>query len=260
MDVMNSKERPGCEVLVLGGTGRTGGRAVRQLLDRGVRVRAVVRSAERLPQGVTEDPRLEVVEADLLSLSDEEFVRLVEGCGTVISCLGHNLSAQRMFGRPRDLVAAAARRVCRAAAALRPERPVRFILMSSVSVNRPGRADTRRGGLERAVVWLLRGLIPPARDNQRAADFLLEDVGTDGRYVQWAAVRPDSLKEGDVSPYAVHEGLVDGLFRPGETTMANVAHFMCELVTDDAVWSRWRGRLPVVVNGAVEAAGTAPAA
>ncbi len=39
-------------VLLLGGTGRTGGRVLGQLLDRGVPVRAVVRSAERLPAGV----------------------------------------------------------------------------------------------------------------------------------------------------------------------------------------------------------------
>ncbi len=66
--------------------------------------------------------------------------------------------------------------------------------------------------------------------------------------MQWAAVRPDSLKEGDVSEYTLHESLVDSLFRPGETSMANVAHFMCELVTDDAVWERWRGKLPVIVD------------
>ncbi len=45
-------------VLLLGGTGRTGGRVLRQLLGRGVRVRAVVRSAGRLPAGVADDPRL----------------------------------------------------------------------------------------------------------------------------------------------------------------------------------------------------------
>ena len=43
-------------VLLLGGTGRTGGRVLQQLLGRGVRVRAVVRSAERLPAGVVDDP------------------------------------------------------------------------------------------------------------------------------------------------------------------------------------------------------------
>ena len=141
-------------------------------------------------------------------------------------------------------------RVFRAARETERERPLRLVLMSSVSVNRPSRADTRRGAFERACLWLMRGLIPPARDNQGAADFLLDVAGADGGAVQWAAVRPDSLKEGDVSPYDVHEGLVDGLFRPGQTRMANVAHFMCELVTDDDVWERWHGKLPVVVDRA----------
>jgi hypothetical protein len=31
-------------------------------------------------------------------------------------------------------------------------------------------------------------------------------------------------------------------------TMANVAHFICELVRSDVVWARWSGRLPVIVN------------
>ena len=61
-------------------------------------------------------------------------------------------------------------------------------------------------------------------------------------------VRPDTLKDGDVTEYVVHEGLVDGLFRPGETNRANVAHFMCELATDPVVWAAWRGNLPVIVN------------
>ena len=120
--------------------------------------------------------------------------------------------------------------------------------MSSVSVNRPGGLDTRRGRFERASSGLLRGLVPPARDNQRAADFLHEVIGAADPYVQWVAVRPDSLKEGDVTEYALHEGLVDSLFRPGETNMANVAHFMCELATDPEAWAAWQGKLPVIVN------------
>jgi nucleoside-diphosphate-sugar epimerase len=245
MDITRSRT-----VLVLGGTGRTGGRVVRQLLDRGAHVRVVVRSAERLSDGVAGAAGLTVTEAELLSLGDEEFARLVEGCDAVVSCLGHTIDVRGVFGRPRDLVTQAARRVCLAATALQPERPLRFVLMSSVSVNRPGKADTRRGRFERAYVALLRGLVPPARDNQRAADFLIEAVGTDGRYVQWTAVRPDSLKEGDSSPYDVSEGLVDSLFRPGQTRMASVADFMCELVDDDDAWARWQGRLPVVVDRA----------
>ncbi len=46
-------------VLLVGGTGRTGGRVLQQLLSRGVHVRAIVRSAQRLPAGVASDPRLD---------------------------------------------------------------------------------------------------------------------------------------------------------------------------------------------------------
>jgi uncharacterized protein YbjT (DUF2867 family) len=235
-------------VLLLGGTGRTGGRVLRQLLDRGVRVRAVVRSAERLPAGVGDDTRLTVVEADLLAMSDQQVEEQVAGCDVVISCLGHVISAQGVFGAPRDLVSQSLERVYRAIRELRPAQPVKLILMSSVSVNRPGGLDTRRGRVERAVLWTMRGLIPPARDNQRAADFLIDVIGSADPCAQWVAVRPDTLKEGDVTDYALHEGLVDTLFRPGETNRANVAHFMCELATDDRAWAAWRGKLPVIVD------------
>ncbi len=30
--------------------------------------------------------------------------------------------------------------------------------------------------------------------------------------------------------------------------MANVAHFMCELVTNPTTWDGWKGKLPVIVN------------
>jgi hypothetical protein len=208
----------------------------------------VVRSAERLPAGLADDPRLTVVVADLLSLSDEEVVAQVDGCDVVISCLGHTISAQGVFGPPRDLVCRSVERVYRATREMRPAQPVKLILMSTVSVNRPAGLDTRRGRFERACLWALRGLVPPSRDNQRAADFLHEVIGSADPHAQWVAVRPDTLKEGDVTQYALHEGLVDSLFRPGETNMANVAHFMCELATDPEAWAAWRGRLPVIVN------------
>jgi hypothetical protein len=38
--------------------------------------------------------------------------------------------------------------------------------------------------------------------------------------------------------------------------MANVAHFMCELLTEPRVWGEWKGRMPVIVD---ETAAMAPA-
>lgn len=243
-------------VLLLGATGRTGGRVLRQLLDRGVRVRAIVRSRGKLPADLAANPSLTVIEASLLSLRDEELQQHLRGCDAVISCLGHVISLKGVFGPPRDLVTQATRRLCRGIEALKPPAPVRFILMSSVSVNRPNRLDTRRGAGERAFLWMLRGVLPPAGDNQRAADYLLEKIGSGHPFIQWVAVRPDTLLEGEVTEYAVHDGLVDSLFAPGKTNMANVAHFMCELVTHPQTWADWKGKLPVITNAGSSSATT----
>jgi len=235
-------------VLLLGATGRTGGRALQQMLDRGVAVRAIVRSAERLPAGAMDHPGLTVLEAELSSLSQDELIEQVRGCDAVVSCLGHNITAQGMYGRPRDLVEGAIRRMHDAIVALKPSMPVKVVLMSSVSVNRPNHADTRRGVAERGVLAVIRALVPPAEDNQRAADFLCREVGPAHQFVEWVVVRPDTLLEGDVCEYVMHEGLVGSLAKPDHTQMANVAHFMCDLVTEPDVWDAWQGRMPVLVD------------
>ena len=67
------------QVLLVGGTGRTGRRVVQQLLQRGVAIRALVRSARRLPEDLAGHPALVVVEADLLSLGAEDLLEQVTG-------------------------------------------------------------------------------------------------------------------------------------------------------------------------------------
>ena len=171
-------------VLLVGGTGRTGRRVLQQLLGRGVRVRAVVRPGSGLPADVAGHPGLTVIEASLLSLSDDEMRRHLVGCDAVISCLGHVLSLKGILGPPRDLVTRATTRLCRGIEALAPATPVKFILMSSVSVHRPRCLDRRRGAFERAFLRLLRCVLPPARDNQQAANDLLERIGPDDAFVQ----------------------------------------------------------------------------
>jgi hypothetical protein len=235
-------------VLVLGGTGRTGGQVLRQLLERGVSVLAIVRSADRLPATISGEAGLTVIEADLLSLSDDYLRSLSQGCDAVISCLGHKLTLKGILGAPHDLVTRATERIWRTLEATQPDKPVKFILMSSVSVNQPAGRDTRRGWVEKTVVALLRGLMPPARDNQRAADFLCDGVGTAGPFVEWVAVRPDTLLDGPVTDYRLHDGLVSSLFRPDSTNRASVAHFMCDLVQDARSWEAWKYRFPVIVN------------
>lgn len=235
-------------VLLLGGTGRTGGRVLARLLGGGVPVRALVRSASRLPAGTAGLAGLEVVEAELASLSQGERLDLVRGCGAIVSCLGHKPDLRGVFGQPRDLINHATEILCRAVAESRPPAPVKFILMSSVLVNRPGRADSRRGTPERALLGLMRALVPPARDHQRAADFLVREIGPADTFLRWVVVRPDSLVDGEVSRYELEEGIVSGLAKPDRTAMANVAHFICELVAEPRAWGSWEGRMPVIVD------------
>lgn len=235
-------------VLLLGGTGRTGRRVLEQLLARGVCVRAVVRAATRLPAASASDERLTVTEADLLGLGDDAWIEHVRGCDVIVSCLGHTISLRGVFGPPHDLVARAVSRACRAVRDVAPIVPVKLVVMTSVSVNHPGEREPRRGGGELALLGVLRALVPPTHDNQLAADWLHERIGTHDPFVHWVVVRPDTLRDGGVTPYAVHEHLVSTLTRPDDTNMANVANFMCELVCDDATWTRWQGRLPVIVN------------
>jgi hypothetical protein len=239
-------------VLLVGGTGRTGRRVLEQLASRGVGVRAIIRSTRGLTAEIAGNPGVAPIEANLLSLSDLDMQGYLRGCDAVVSCLGHVLSLKGVLGPPHDLVTRATTRLCRALEALRPAKPAKFILMSSVSVHRPGGLDSRRGAFERAFVWMVRGVLPPAKDNQRAADFLQERIGPANPFVQWAVVRPDTLLEGDASEYTVHEGLVSSLFAPGQTNMANVAHFMCELVTSPKAWAAWKGKAPVVVNATAD--------
>ena len=61
-------------------------------------------------------------------------------------------------------------------------------------------------------------------------------------------VRPDTLTEGDLAEYTVHDHLVASLARPDSTRMAQVADFMCQLALDQDTWQRWAGQMPVIVD------------
>lgn len=234
-------------VLLLGATGQTGRRALAELLTRDVPVRALVRSAEGLPAELRDHPLLEVVEAEIASMSADRMRDHLAECDTAISCLGHTITLRGVFGPPRDLVERAVRTVVDAARSRERGAPFRVILMGSVSVHRPGERIGAMGRLERAFLAMIRALVPPARDNQRAADLLADEVGTN-EAVSWVVVRPDTLLEGEATAYVAHQHHVARLFRALTTRRANVARFIADLVTDRELWESWRGRMPVVVD------------
>jgi hypothetical protein len=100
------------------------------------------------------------------------------------------------------------------------------------------------------VLSLLRLLLPPHTDNEQAADYLRVTVGQNNPYIEWTAVRPDTLiNEEKVTAYTLHKSPTrDALFNPGKTSRINVAHFMARLILDADLWNSWKGQMPVIYN------------
>ena len=236
-------------VLVVGASGATGRLLVENLLNRGVAVKAVVRSADRLPESVRSNPLLTVVEGSVLDFNDTQLADLVNGCSAIASCLGHNLTFRGMYGAPRKLVTDSVQRLCEAVKASQPKQTVRFVLMNT-SGNRNRDLNEPISFGERLVVGLIRALVPPHPDNEQAADYLRTQIGANDQAVEWVAVRPDSLiNEDAVSEYEIHPSPTrSAIFDPGKTSRINVADFMARLATDEPLWQQWKGQMPVIYN------------
>jgi putative NADH-flavin reductase len=243
------KERRHLKTLVVGATGATGRLLVEQLLDRGQMVKVIVRAADKLPEALRHSNNLSVIEAGIQDLSETELAQHVDGCSAVASCLGHNLTFKGIFGNPRRLVTEAARRLCNAIKSNPASEPAKFVLMNTAgNSNRDINEPISLG--QKAVISLLRLLVPPHVDNEKAADYLRTEIGQNEKAIEWVVVRPDSLiNEADVTEYELHLSPTrSAIFNAGKTSRINVAHFMADLIADDVAWKKWKGKMPVIYN------------
>lgn len=237
------------KVFVVGATGATGRLLVQELLEHGHRVKIVIRSASRLPESISHHANLSTTRANLLDLSDDEMAQHVNGCDAVASCLGHNLSLKGIYGHPRRLVYDATRRLCKAVEANRPATPVKFVLMNTTG-NRNRDLVEPISFAQKVVIQLLRLLLPPHPDNEKAAEFLRTRIGRNHSEIEWVAVRPDSLVNEDrVTDYEVYPSPTrSAIFDAGTTSRVNVAHFMADLITNESTWRKWKHQMPVIYN------------
>ncbi len=235
--------------LIVGASGATGRLLTEELLNRGQFVKVIVRSPDKLPTAIKNHNNLTVIQASILDLSDAELAQHVKGCDAVASCLGHNITLKGMFGHPRKLVTDATRRLCDAIKENSPEKPIKFVLMNTTG-NSNRDLNEPISFAQKSVVGLLRLLLPPHADNEQAADYLRSKVGQNDQLIEWAAVRPDGLiDEDELTPYDVHPSPIrSAIFDPGQTSRINVGHFIAELITEDDIWRKWQGQMPVIYN------------
>ena len=178
--------------LIVGANGATGRLLVEELLKRGQTVKIVVRSLDSLPEKLKGHANLSVIEESILDMSNADMVTLVRGCHAVVSCLGHNLTFRGIYGRPRRLVTDATGRLCNAIRKNEPTEPIKFILMNTTG-NRNHDLDERISIGQKCVIGLLRLLLPPHVDNEKAANYLRTKIGQNDPHIRWVAVRPDGL-------------------------------------------------------------------
>lgn len=235
--------------LVVGANGATGRLLVEQLLYAGENVKIIVRLGSKLPDSITSDSQLTITQANLLEMTNDELQSQVQGCHSVISCLGHNLTFRGMFGHPRRLVSDATRRLCEAIQKNAPITPVKYILMNTAG-NQNILAGETVSKTQAIVVGLIRHLLPPHADNEVAATYLQGTFGINQKVIEWTAVRPDSLiNDESVTDYEVHPAPIrSAIFDAGKTSRINVANFISRLALDNGMWQKWKRQMPVIYN------------
>lgn len=237
------------KTLVVGATGATGRLLVKELLDRGLQVKVIVRSPEKLSSTTKNHSNLSMTHASLLDLDDDTLTRYVAGCDAIASCLGHNVTLRGIFGPPHKLVTDATRRLCHAVRANDPDHCVKFVLMNSAGNTNPNLGE-EISFAHRGLLWLIRLLLPPHVDNEQAADYLRIKVGQNDPIIKWVVIRPDSLiDENEVRAYEAYASPIrSALLDPGKTSRINVAHFMADMITNQNVWNKWQGQMPVIYD------------
>ena len=235
-------------VLVLGASGATGSLVVRQLIRRNIETKILIRKSSRLAKEIKESSLVEIVKGNINELNSAEMEQLIQKCDVVISCLGHNLTFKGLFGHPHYLVRDAVRSVCEAAKKSSSGK-VKLVLMSTTAYTNKLSGEKNSLG-EKLIFSLLTLLLPPQRDNVKAADYLLRQIGKQDKKVEWIAVRPDTLIDEDSeSSYEICKSPKRSpIFNAGKTSRINVSHFMAELVTDEELWEKWLYKTPVIYN------------
>lgn len=235
--------------LVLGATGATGKQLVEQLLSMGQKVKLIVRPTGKIADTWMDNDKISIIKASISEISVSEMSDYLNDCQSVASCLGHNITFKGIFGKPRNLVADAIKLICMAIQNNSPEKPIKFVLMNTTA-NRNRDLNEPISIREKLSMGLIRLLVPPQSDNEKAADFLRVNIGQKNKLIDWIAVRPDTLiNEDNVTEYELYTSPTrSAMLNPGKTSRINVGNFMARLIVENDFWNKWEGQMPVIYN------------
>lgn len=235
--------------LVLGASGATGKQLVEQLLNMGQKVKMIIRPTGKVNTLWESNDKISIIKANISEVSVDEMMEYLTDCHSVVSCLGHNITLKGVFGKPRRLVTDAVKLLYMAVQKNPHEKPIRYVLMNTTANRNRDISEPISIG-EKLIMGVIRSLVPPQADNEKAADFLRLNIGQNNKLIDWVAVRPDTLiNEENVTEYMLYPSPIrSALSNPGKTSRINVGNFMSRLITEDDLWNKWKGQMPVIYN------------
>lgn len=234
--------------LVVGASGATGKLLVEQLSQSGQTVKVIIRPTSKIPDYWRNNNKITIIEEEITQMQVNDMVSHLSDCHAAVSCLGHNLTWKGIYGT-KNLVTNAVKLISEAGLESKPRKPIKFVLMNTAGNSNRDLDEPISFG-EKILAGLIRVVLPPHRDNERAADFLRVDIGQENPGMVWVAVRPDSLIDHEnVTAYSIHGSPTrSAIFNPGKTSRINAANFMAKLITDEITWKTWNGQMPVIYN------------
>jgi len=197
------------KLTIFGATGQTGKEIVRQALELGLEVTAVVRDSSEL---ANTSSKLSIVQGDSTKPPDVE--KAVAGCAAVLSALG------QVKGSPPDLLTKSASNIVEA---MKKNNVRRLVVLTNAAARDPKDHPSLFNRFLRFLLTLSRGTM--ARDTAREAEIVSES-GLD-----WTIVRANLLTNTPrTGKYYAGEFSVKAKTR---VSRADVAAFMIACVTDN---------------------------
>lgn len=107
-----------------------------------------------------------------------------------------------------------------------------------------------RGQKINVIVREQSGLLDEVLNHENISIILRTEIGQNSSSIKWSVVRPDRLtNESKVTQFDVHASPIRSvIYDAGSTSRINVGHFMAELITNQTIWKKWQGEMPVVYN------------
>ncbi len=235
------------KTLVVGASGSTGKHVVNELLSLEKSIKIIVRPTSKIPDHWNKHHKVEIIHKNISDISLTEMSTIMTDCDSAISCLGHNLSIKGIYGKPRKLVVNAMKLICNAA--IKNNTKLKVVLMNTAG-NYIKKTDPKISIGQKILLSIIRTLLPPHPDNEKAAKYLMFDLGNNHQIINWIIVRPDGLiNEEKVTAYQVYNSPIrSAIFNAGKTSRINVGSFMAHLTVDTELWNKWKGKAPVIYN------------